>query len=474
MKGFFIWIGLIVGLASCSHKINPEKPRFSKTDFKLDSLPNSEINIPIQLSLQPLYALAEKSVDTLFTSPNYPNDWIEGGCASRFKYVFRRGPLQMNASGPLLHLGFTGYYKIIGSTRLCLNGKIMSPWTPPCKCGFNESERKVNVSFSNSVSLLPDYKIRVSFKRNDPQPVDKCEVCFWGQDITGEVMKGLITELDAAKVDMESQYGIIDLKNRFQQVWDQLNKIYNIYGLGWLQINPQRIHVNNLFAMNDSLNLFLGLSARPVISFEKPPPQSSWVPNLGEFNRHPGFNIFLDAVLNYDSLSRILNQQVVGKQFDINKGPVKKSFIFKECKLFGMGNEKLIIKINFSGSNEGVIYLVGKPVYNNETHVIEIKDLDFDLRSKDALLKATDWLFNKRITNEISKSARFDLSSYIDNAKAGINRQLNREWIRGVRSNGNITEMRLISINPLEQFLVIRSNCTGELSVKMESIPFNL
>lgn len=477
MKGkeFFILPAIIVFLISCTRRIIPEKPLLSESDFKIDSLPNSEINIPIQVNLKPVYTLAEKMVDTVFTSPNYPDDWIQDGCDSRYKYVFRRSPLQINATGTSFNIGFTGYYKIIGSTRVCVKGAAISPWTPPCKCGFDsDGERRVNVSFTSSMSVLHDYKIKLSVKRQEPEALDKCSVCFWGQDITKQVLNGLKTELDAAKENMIVSYGTVDLKSRFQQVWDQLNNAYNIYGLGWLQINPQKIRVNNLFAQNDSLNIYLGLSARPVISFEKPPERSSLVPTISDFSRRPGFNIFLDAILNYDSLSNILNLQIAGKQFDLDKGPLKKSFIIKDCKLYGTGNEKLIIKVKFSGTDDGVIYFTGKPVYNKESNIIEVKDIDFDMKSKDALLKAADWLFSKKITAEISKYARFDLNAYIDTAKLSINRQLNQEWVKGIRSYGNINDIKLIGIYPLNRFLVIRSNCTGDLSVKVESINFSL
>ncbi|MBK5272287.1 MAG: hypothetical protein JJE22_14860, partial [Bacteroidia bacterium] len=70
----------IIFLTSCSHKINPGKPVLTETDFKLDSLPDSEINIPIQINLKPLYTIAEKYVDTVYTSPNYPDDWVQDGC----------------------------------------------------------------------------------------------------------------------------------------------------------------------------------------------------------------------------------------------------------------------------------------------------------------------------------------------------------------------------------------------------------
>ncbi len=239
--------------------------------------------------------------------------------------------------------------------------------------------------------MQPDYKVKLSIKRNEPQPLDKCEVCFWGQDITKQVMNGLTEELDAAKAALEKNYGTVDLKPRFQQVWDQLNKVYNIYGMGWLQMNPQRLRINNLFAKNDSLYVYLGLSAKPVISFEKPSEVYTVIPSISDFSKRQGFSIFLDALLNYDSLSNIMNRQLVNKEFDFNKGPVKKKFIIRNCRLYGEGNEKLIIKVDFAGTDEGSFYLTGKPAhYDKATRVLEIKDIDFDIKSKDALLKTAD------------------------------------------------------------------------------------
>lgn len=461
-------------LVSCSHKIKPEKPSLATTDFKLDSLPSSEINIPVQINLQPVYALAEKQVDTLFTSPDYPNGWVQPNCDTRYKYTFRRGPLKMKASGTSLNLSFTGYYKIIGSSRVCVAGAAITPWTAPCRCGFDEPERRVNVSFSNTVSLQPDYHLKLSIRRNEPQALDKCEVCFWGQDVTKQVIAGLKEELDTTKAVLDRTYGNVDLRPQFQLLWDQLSKAYNIYDMGWLQMNPQKIRINNLYAKDDSLFVNLGLAARPVVSFEKPSTQTAKVPAMGELGRQRGFSIFLDAMLNYDSLSTIMSRQLVNKEFDFNKGPVRKKFIIKGCRLYGSGNEKLIIKIDFGGTDNGTLYLTGKPVYTADTRILEIKNIDFDIYSKDALLKTAEWLFSKKIINEVTKQTRFDLKTYIDSAKLQINQQLNQEWVKGISSKGRIDDIQLIGIYPLGQALVIRSNCTGELAIKVDSIDFSL
>lgn len=86
-KGILIFICLLSVLTSTSQKINPANPDLSPGNFKLDSLPNSEINIPIQIDLKPVYAMAEKSVDTLFTSPGYPEGWVQEACDTRYKYI---------------------------------------------------------------------------------------------------------------------------------------------------------------------------------------------------------------------------------------------------------------------------------------------------------------------------------------------------------------------------------------------------
>jgi hypothetical protein len=457
-------------LVSCSKKIIPDKPSFGKTEFQMDSLPESVINIPIQVNLKPVYNMAEKTVDTVFTSPNWPNGWVQDECDTRYKYTFRRGPLQMKTAGTALLLGFTGYYRIIGSTRVCVNGTALSPWTPACRCGYSEGERRVNVSFQNSVSISPDLKAKLSIKRLEPEAIDKCSVCFWGQDVTADVINGLKEELDAAKVDMEKNFGLYDLRPKFQKVWDQLNKVYSLYSLGWLEINPSKIRIDNLFVKNDSLSINLGLAAKPLVSFERPQEHLTVVPNITDFSSHTGFNIFLDAVLNYDSLSNIVSSQLSDKRFDLTSS---KYIVIKECMLYGMDNENLVIKVTFEGSEQGIFYLTGKPTYDAATKIIELKDLDFDIKSKNTLLKTAAWLFNKRIVSELKKYSRFDLTTYINTAITSINQQLNKEWRAGIQSNGKMDEIKIVNFYPLREHLIVRSNCNGSLSIKVDSANFS-
>jgi hypothetical protein len=141
--------------------------------------------------------------------------------------------------------------------------------------------------------------------------------------------------------------------------------------------------------------------------------------------------------------------------------------------LYGMANENLVIKVSFEGSEKGIFYLTGKPVFDPITKIIELSDLDFDIKSKNTLLKTAAWLFNKRIVNELKKYSRFDLTSYINTALISINQQLNKEWMKGIQSNGRMDEIKIVNFYPLREHLIVRSNCSGTLSVKVDAGSFS-
>jgi hypothetical protein len=446
------------------------KAQKTPSSLTIDSLPESQIDIPIQINLRPIYTLAEKNVDTVFTSPNYPNDWVQAGCATRYKYRFRRSPLKMSMSGTLLNLVFTGYYQVIGSTRVCVNGTVLSPWTPGCRCGFDEPERRVNVGFVSSFKLLPNHILSTKIVRNEPRALDKCEVCFWGQDVTLSVMNGLKAELDLSKKAMEDSFGAMNLKPFMQQAWNMLGDVYTIPNVGYFSLHPKSLRMENINAKNDMLNINIGITATPVISFAKPDATVTAVPNLSTANHPGGFTVYLEAALQYDSLSKVLNGYLVNRRFDISEGLFKRHAVIRETTVSGNEDGNLLIKLDFEGSFNGTIFFTGKPVYNAEKMAIEVQEMDYDLKTKNLLLKTARWLFNKRIISELKKHTSFELAAYYQTAASTLNTWLNREWTKGIRGTGAVNELKLTAVHALPQHLLIRSNCTGKLMVSVSEI----
>lgn len=413
-------------------------------------------------------------MDTVFTSPNYPSDWMQADCSTRFKYHFRRSPLRMSMNGATLDLSFTGFYQIAGSTRFCTGGgTVLSPWTPACNCGFEEGERKVMIGFTSTFTLQPNYLLQTKITRKEPLAQDKCEVCFWRQDITKAVLDGLKKSLDASKKSMEDSFGTINLRPYMQQAWNLLNEVYTVPGIGNFRLNPKSLRMQNLTATNDLLNMNIGITASPVVSFEKTASVNTPVPNLTAANNPGGFSVFLEAALQYDSLSRLVNGYMAGKRFDLSEGLLAKHIVVKEVTMAGNNNGNLLIKVDFAGSFNGTAFFNGKPAYNAVSKTIEVQDLGYDLQTKNLLLKTAKWLLSGKIEAELKKASRIDLSSYFDTAQKSLNAYLNREWTKGIKGSGTVKELQLVSAQALPQHLLIQTACTGNLSLLVSEMVLN-
>ena len=328
------------------------------TSLSFGQRPNSYIVLPIQVQLQPLFAAAEASVDSVFTSPGWPDGWVEADCATRYKYRFRRQPLRFVAQGNRLQIAFTGLYQIVGSTRGCVGKTVISPWTPACRCGFDEGERRVEVGFVADVQITPTYQLITTVKRLEPRPADKCTVCFWGQDITAEVMKGLKAELDASVKTMSAAFGRIDMKPFVTQAWNRLSAPYPISGLGTFHLQPSAMSLQQLSASGNLLNLTLGLAAAPQVNIQGGGTVFP-LPNLGKTTAAPGFIVNMDAALPYDSLSAVVTGAAKGKRIEVSEGLIKKHIIIQDIKFAADTAGKLAMHLGFDGSFRGTVQKAG-------------------------------------------------------------------------------------------------------------------
>jgi hypothetical protein len=132
----------------------------------------------------------------------------------------------------------------------------------------------------------------------------------------------------------------------------------------------------------------------------------------------------------------------------------------------------MVVEMAFRGSHSGTVYFTGKPVYNHEKKQIEMQSFDYDLQTRDFLLKTAKWLFNNKIVSEIRKHTSIDMSSYYDTAKVTLNEWLNKEWTTGIKGSGNITDLRLTDVKALESHLLIRTNCSGKLNIAITALSF--
>ncbi|MFN5911547.1 MAG: DUF4403 family protein, partial [Bacteroidota bacterium] len=171
----------------------------------------------------------------------------------------------------------------------------------------------------------------------------------------------------------------------------------------------------------------------------------------------------LDIKAGYDSLTTILSKEIAGKSVEVKNNMV----IFDSIRIESAAGNKLNIRVNFSGKKKGTLFLVGTPTFDVENQVISFPDLEFDIKTKNALLKSAEWIFSSRITDLFRQQAHFDLKPQLMRLKEDLNKEINREIAEKIFLNGKIDAMSVEGIYPSGNTLIIRASAVGNLSLKM-------
>ena len=124
-----------------------------------------------------------------------------------------------------------------------------------------------------------------------------------------------------------------------------------------------------------------------------------------------------------------------------------------------------------SGAFKGSIFLKGKPYYNTVTRNIEMKDLDFELSTKNFLFKTANWLFHKGLVERIKNGLQIPIGAKIDTAKTAIQTKLADYKIsQGVSLKGMIDNVTIVDILIARQSIQPILLSTGKLNVLVKGL----
>jgi Domain of unknown function (DUF4403) len=456
----FALLLLVTGL-SC-RTIKPAAPDLAVETISLPPAPASEIDIPVKVNLKTIFAQVEKQVPPEIVSDKWP-DYVLPSCDFRYRYRFLRSPLTLKASGNTFSLEATGAYQVQGAKRVCIANKAFSPWING-ECGFgNEPMRRVQVGLHSNIQLLPDYRLQTYTVLDKVNALDKCEVTIFAKDITPEIIDSVRSSLLSYCRYFDNSMATYNTRQLVQDAWNKMHAKIPLNGYGYLQINPQSLRSNTLYAAGDTLYVSMGMRCNPVISSDSNR-YNAVVPTLPNLQASIGsntFSVYADAVFEYDFLNRLLNGYIKGKELELSG----KKIIITQATLYGADNNKLIAKIDFEGSNKGTVFFTGTPTYNPKTRTFSMPDLAFDIRTRNLLFKAAKWLLNDKLTRLVREKAVYDLSDPLAALQKNLSTSLSRSFTNNVSTAGNISAIQLLHIYPARKALLIRTLATGNLEV---------
>lgn len=452
---------LSVILYSCA-VVKPPAPETTAAEIPGIVQPTSNIEVPVTADLKNYIRQAESSVPTKYSDSQQPCQGLS------YSYTFTRTPFTITGSNNVVNLKFIGSYGFTAS--YCAKCAAIFGGAPKCivptvsaQCGVGEPLRRMEIAYQSTINVMPDYHLRSkTILYPVPRPIDRCNVFLGNIDVTDRLIGYLNDPLSDLGKQVDSRIATYNIKPIVTDLWKNIAVEYKIGDVGYLNINPQAVRLSSFNLDGTQLNFSVGISAKPVVTLNSTPQPPKPLPNLSTYVPAKGFNVYLDLLENYQHLTTVVNQQVVGQKTEV----AGKVFIVDSTRIYGIGT-KIAMKVDFSGSTTGTIYLVGTPTYNTQNHELSFPDLSFDLKTKAWMLKAAKWMFNGRITDAIRERATYNFTKFMADNKARLQKEMSRDLANGVHSDVSVQDMDIQSIYPTAERLIVRTLIDGQIKVKV-------
>ena len=278
--------------------------------------------------------------------------------------------------------------------------------------------------------------------------------------ITQPVQK-VLSDLIAQKINE-----LLPLKAQVAKVWNTaykpvlLDKGYN----AWLKLTPREVMLYPLYAQNNRVRLSVGIStfAELVVGPEPAPQPPLPLPNLKlvtTFDKT--FRIALNADLFYKDLHAIASPLLLNKRFDSGD----KSIVIKDFDLYGNG-DKLVVKLQTQGSLEGVFYLTAKPMFNPQTNMFSVEEVDFDMQTQSLLLKSADWFLHGAIRGMIQDKLNMNLTGQLEQSRRMAGKALERvQLVDRVFLKGDIKSLKFNDTIVQKDRISIQVHTEGESAI---------
>jgi len=337
--------------------------------------------------------------------------------------------------------------------------------------GCQELNAEIALKYHTQFSINKDWSISTTTTSDGYEWISSPVLKIGPVNLNIKFVADLILKANKNKINTEIDKAIsknLDVKHYAQQAWDmmqspmQVSEQYNV----WLKITPQELSTLPLSGKNGKIHHNIGIKALTECYVGKEPPtdSSSTLPNLKIVNKlDEGFSINLMSDIPFTTVDSLAKQFLVGKTFTSGK----RAITINDMKLYA-NNDNMVVEATVSGSIKGKLYFMGKPYYDAEKSAIAIRNLDFELKTKNALLKTADWIAHGTIAKMIGEKMVFPLKDNIDQIKQQIQQNItNKEVVDNVIINGNLDDITIDEILMTPESIKLPIIFKGKLSVNL-------
>ncbi|HEU4649687.1 MAG TPA: DUF4403 family protein [Gemmatimonadales bacterium] len=450
--------GLIAWLIRSGRRIAPPPPRATATWVDtLPPIPTSYIDVPVRYNLAPALRWLESAVPTVIGDLEHRH---QAPGNSRVHYAFRatRKPFQLTIKGR----GATLVAEVAYRVRVWYNLPSLLPEIS-ASCGVDGEAPRARFVVHTSVTLKDNWRLqphtRTWAKPLTDKDRDQCKVTMFEINVTDNVLGAARKALQKELAKLDRRIARFDLPSGAQRIWTVLASPLQLTDSLWLLVNPDSVRIGLLRVHHDTLVTAVGLSAHPrVIGGAKP---VAVIPPLPEpqdtIYGPPALHLLAEARVPYGAASAVLTDQLRGTTIRVADRRLRVDSV----RVTGVGGGRVAVGLGVSGPVDGVLYFVGRPVFDTATASISMPDLTYDLSTRNLLVGRLAWLAGPAITDFLRSHVHIALAPVLEQGRALLEKNLNRELADGVRLRATVSASRALSVQAAPHEFLARGIATG-------------
>lgn len=347
--------------------------------------------------------------------------------------------------------------------------------------GFRQSAGssfKMKAKFSSTFFLNSNWDFNTSTKVDGFEFITEPRVSIGGVNIP---IKALVEKVlynyqpyIARQIDEQVANNVV-IKPQVLELWNSLKEpilLSETYKT-WLKVEPQDMLISPIRTKGNKLNLNIAMKAY-VDTFTGQPKEekvqkSTDLPPLKFVSNPPaGFHINISNLLNFKEAQSIAKSMFVGQTYNFSNN--KYAVTVDGLDLFGTIDNQMAIKLNLSGSIDGTVFLKGEPIYDQSSNTIQLVNLDFDIKTKNVLLKSAAWLLEGKLEKEIGKKMVFSLDDMLSQLQSSVNQSLSKEYIKGLKIETSSLKMVPKDVSLSKEGIVSHFTAVGNIKLSIDGL----
>lgn len=422
----------------------------------------SEISVPIQIPYKSIELALEKKQGNLLYEDNSYDNYNKDGIK-----------LKVSKTGAFKFKGYKEYIRITLPLKIWFSGQYLA--CEICPSIETSTEFEANVTFTSRLSLYSNWVIdtktdATSFEITRDPYLQVGPIKINAKKIVEYALVDILKEL-AIKIDYEIKNSV-NIKTEADQFWKLIQKpiLVDSGYSAWIRLEPKDFIMAPIVCNDQQITLKGALKTKIITSFGALPATTlKALPSIQITQPSNQFKVELEIDLPFKEASKMANNLLKDTVFQVTKN---KQIKIDEIDIFGT-NSEVFIKVFTSLDLRSIFYLKGRPAYDQKTNELYLEDLDYELRTKQGLIKSANWLLKSTIKSKLSKAFRYNLSNQFNAAQTSLNSYLNNYTFQDMFVvNGKINSLKLKQVSSDSKRFYLILTAEGKAEVKLNNISF--